>query len=99
MVLGIVCVLVPVVFVLGLVRKYREHSWGKCENFKSLQGRVFIVTGANSGLGKETVKGLAIRKARVIMACRDMLKAKAAIEDIRKCVSTGELVRKLYSLS
>lgn len=95
MVLGIVCVLVPVVVVLGLVRKYREHTWGKCENFESLQGRVFIVTGANSGLGKETVKGLAVRKARVIMACRDMTRAKAAIQEIRRKVPSGELVREV----
>ncbi|XP_046675800.1 retinol dehydrogenase 11-like [Homalodisca vitripennis] len=92
MVFGIVLVLVPVVVVLGLVRKYRESSWGKCKDFESLQGRVFIVTGANSGLGKETVKGLATRKARIIMACRDMDRAKATIEDIRKVVTTGELI-------
>lgn len=92
MVLRIVCVLLPVVLVLGIVRKYRESSWGYCKNFDSLQGRVFIVTGANSGLGKETVRGLAIRKARIIMACRDMTKTKATIKDIRKTITTGELV-------
>ncbi len=37
--------------------------------------RIFVVTGANSGLGFETVKALARRGAKVVMACRDTVKA------------------------
>ncbi|XP_054284242.1 retinol dehydrogenase 11-like [Macrosteles quadrilineatus] len=99
MVLGIVYVIVPVVVVLGIVRKYREYTWGKCTDFNSLEGKVVLVTGANSGIGKETVKGLAIRKARVIMACRNLSAAKAVIEDIRKNVATGELIPMKLDLS
>lgn len=36
---------------------------------------VAIVTGSNSGIGKETVKELAKRGCRVIMACRNMTEA------------------------
>ena len=82
MVVGVLSVIVPVVFCMGLIRKYCESKWGKCGEFKPLQGKVFIVTGANSGIGKETVKGLALRKARVILACRNMDNAKLAIEEI-----------------
>lgn len=92
MVVGVIYVIVPVILALGLFRKYRESRWGQCKEFKSLQGKVFIVTGANSGIGKETVKGLAIRKARVILACRDLVSTKSVIEEIRSCTSTGELV-------
>ena len=35
-----------------------------------LTGSVAIVTGSNTGIGKETVRGLAQRGAKVIMACR-----------------------------
>jgi NAD(P)-dependent dehydrogenase (short-subunit alcohol dehydrogenase family) len=33
---------------------------------------VFVVTGANSGIGKEIARELAKRKGRVFMACRDL---------------------------
>ncbi|XP_026841521.1 retinol dehydrogenase 12 isoform X2 [Drosophila persimilis] len=44
--------------------------------------KVFIVTGSNSGIGKETVRELAKRGATVYMACRDMKKCEEAREEI-----------------
>lgn len=38
----------------------------------SAANKVVIVTGANTGLGKETARMLAIKNATVVMACRDM---------------------------
>lgn len=46
-------------------------------------GRVFFVTGANSGLGYEAAKLLAGRRARVLLGCRSAEKAEAAMTDIR----------------
>lgn len=45
-------------------------------------GKVVIVTGSNTGIGKETVMGLANRGAHVYMACRDMAKCEEARQDI-----------------
>uniref|UniRef100_A0A0K8SB02 Retinol dehydrogenase 12 n=1 Tax=Lygus hesperus TaxID=30085 RepID=A0A0K8SB02_LYGHE len=84
------CTAVPV--VMFIFRKYRNYTWGHCKDVRSLQNKVFIVTGASSGLGKETVKELAQRKARVIMACRDLLKAEDVISEIRSEIKTGELI-------
>lgn len=42
----------------------------------NLSGKTVIVTGANSGIGKETEKYMAKNGARVIMACRSMDNAK-----------------------
>jgi NAD(P)-dependent dehydrogenase (short-subunit alcohol dehydrogenase family) len=46
-------------------------------------GRVFVVTGANSGLGLETARALGSRGANVIMTARDMEKGEAAVEELR----------------
>src|ERR1039457_7109409 len=50
----------------------------------SMSGKMCIVTGANSGIGKETALGLAQMGARVVMVCRNAEKGKAALEDIRR---------------
>src|SRR5579872_1182313 len=50
----------------------------------SMSGKICIVTGANSGIGKETALGLAQIGARVIMVCRNAEKGKAALEEIRR---------------
>ena len=44
----------------------------------SQEGRIALVTGANIGLGLETVRALAMKGATVLMACRSRSKAEAA---------------------
>jgi NAD(P)-dependent dehydrogenase (short-subunit alcohol dehydrogenase family) len=43
-----------------------------------MKNKVCIVTGSNTGIGKETARGLLARGATVILACRDLTKAEAA---------------------
>jgi NAD(P)-dependent dehydrogenase (short-subunit alcohol dehydrogenase family) len=47
-----------------------------------LAGRHAIVTGANTGIGRETARVLALRGASVTMACRNLDKAAAARDEI-----------------
>lgn len=55
-------------------------------------GKTIIVTGANTGLGFETAKVLAAKGARVLLACRDEAKAKAAMALIRSEAPNADLV-------
>ncbi|EIN09199.1 NAD(P)-binding protein [Punctularia strigosozonata HHB-11173 SS5] len=48
-----------------------------------LSNKVMLVTGGNTGLGKETVKALLARNAKVYLAARDASKAQQAIADLR----------------
>ncbi|ALJ13210.1 oxidoreductase [Sphingopyxis macrogoltabida] len=54
-------------------------------------GRSFLVTGANAGIGFETVRVLTARGAHVILACRDADRAEAAMNRIRADVPAAEL--------
>jgi len=49
-----------------------------------LTGKNIIVTGANSGIGKETARVLAKNGANVIMACRSLDRGEEALQDIKK---------------
>lgn len=61
-----------------------------------LEGKTAIVTGANSGIGKATARDLAMRGARVILACQDMMRAELAVCDItREVVGAKVVARKL----
>ena len=45
-----------------------------------LSGKVAVVTGANGGIGYETVRVLAEKGAQVVMACRNLQKGNEAAD-------------------
>jgi len=49
-----------------------------------MTGKVCIVTGANTGIGKETALGLARLGATVVMVCRDRERGEAAQREIKQ---------------
>ncbi|XP_046342041.1 retinol dehydrogenase 13-like isoform X2 [Haliotis rufescens] len=55
---------------------------GKYTGEERLPGRTAIITGANTGIGKETARDLARRGGRIIMACRDLDKCERARAEI-----------------
>jgi NAD(P)-dependent dehydrogenase (short-subunit alcohol dehydrogenase family) len=54
-------------------------------------GRTAIVTGANSGLGLVTARELARAGASVVMACRNLDKGHAAIDEVRAAVPDAQV--------
>ncbi|MBP7283402.1 MAG: SDR family oxidoreductase [Leptospiraceae bacterium] len=48
----------------------------------SLEGKTIFITGCNSGLGKETIRVLALRGARIIGTARTKEKAESALKEI-----------------
>ncbi|KAF8961484.1 hypothetical protein BDZ97DRAFT_2029761 [Flammula alnicola] len=53
-------------------------------NIRDLSGKVIIVTGANTGIGKETAKALLAHNAKVYIAVRNSDKGAQAIDDLKK---------------
>jgi len=49
---------------------------------RDLSGKVVVVTGGSGGIGYETCRALAFHGAHVIIASRDMVKSKDAVERI-----------------
>jgi NAD(P)-dependent dehydrogenase (short-subunit alcohol dehydrogenase family) len=54
-------------------------------------GRVAVVTGANSGIGFETARALAAKGARVVLACRDEGRGREAESRIRDAVADADV--------
>ncbi|HEX5501299.1 MAG TPA: oxidoreductase [Thermomicrobiales bacterium] len=61
------------------------------QDIPDLAGKIFVVTGANSGLGCESTLALAQHGATVVMACRDPERARAARDAIKTAVPAAKL--------
>ncbi|XP_059473314.1 retinol dehydrogenase 12-like [Neocloeon triangulifer] len=63
----------------------------KCKSTARLDGKTAIVTGANTGIGFETVKELLLRGARVIMANRNLELSEKALEKLQADIPSCDL--------
>ncbi|XP_036289354.1 retinol dehydrogenase 12 isoform X1 [Pipistrellus kuhlii] len=93
--LGLLASFLSFLYVIApSIRKF--FAGGVCRTDVQLPGKVVVITGANTGIGKETARELARRGARVYIACRDVLKGESAASEIRADTKNSQvLVRKL----
>jgi len=83
--------------VLILVRRY--FNGGVCYSKEQLDGKTVIITGANTGIGKETAIDLARRNAKVIIACRNVERGEKAERDIRNLSKNENVHFRLLDLA
>jgi NAD(P)-dependent dehydrogenase (short-subunit alcohol dehydrogenase family) len=87
---GLVDTLLDATIVLSFDRTgFLRHAarWDGSAGERSLAGRVCLVTGANSGIGRAAAFGLGRRGARVWLLCRDAARGREARDALR--VETG----------
>lgn len=70
----------------GWTTKYTSPGF-KTSGIPRLDGKVAIVTGANTGIGLETAKELARKGARVYALARSESKGEAAVQEINAAIS------------
>jgi len=77
-------------------RKY--FAGGKCAkaDLDNLRGKSLLITGGNSGIGKETaLEAIKAGAARVIIACKVSDKTQAALQELRGAAGPSQVVEAL----
>ncbi|XP_064643881.1 retinol dehydrogenase 14-like [Lineus longissimus] len=80
-----------------MLRRY--FAGGVCTSKASMVGKTVIITGANSGIGKESALDIARRGARVIMACRNAEEGEKVAAEIREKTGSTQIVVRTLDLA
>eukprot|EP00099_Drosophila_melanogaster_P019080 NP_610310.2 uncharacterized protein Dmel_CG2064 [Drosophila melanogaster] len=89
----------PATIGVGIYFLKEYMQGGKFTKDTDETGKVFIVTGANTGIGKETALEIARRGGTVYLACRDMNRCEKARKDIIKETNNQNIFSRELDLS
>ena len=57
---------------------------GQFKKNTRIDGKIVVITGANSGIGKETAIDLAKRGGKIYIACRDIKRGEEALKEVKE---------------
>ncbi|KAF7190494.1 Retinol dehydrogenase 11 [Pseudocercospora fuligena] len=73
-----------------------KHSFNPATDIPPLNNKVILITGANTGLGKQTALELAQHSpAQIWLTSRDFTKGQTAVEEVQKIASPGTKIHLL----
>ena len=82
-IIGLIALAIAILTVT-LSRIYFKLTCGMCKCARRLDGKVVLITGATSGIGKETARDLYNRGATVILAVRSIQRGLDAVNQIKE---------------
>lgn len=68
-----------------------SSTLGRMATDRDLTDRHYVITGANTGIGKETARALAARGARLTLACRSESKTQPVIDELRRATGNDQI--------
>ncbi|XP_037935648.1 retinol dehydrogenase 12 [Teleopsis dalmanni] len=93
----ILLILGAIIFIMYLLRKCFQNPYYRKAN--RIDGKVVIITGCNTGIGKETALELAQRGAKIYMACRDSARCEAARLEIIQRTQNQQVYNRTLDLA
>jgi len=85
-------IIVSVTALLFVLKTWMQGPKFRPKSPISLAGKVVVITGANTGIGKVCAYEMAHRGGKVIMLCRNYIRGQLAAEEIRSKTSNGEML-------
>ncbi|XP_031349793.1 retinol dehydrogenase 12-like [Photinus pyralis] len=85
--------------IITAIKFFAYITCGFCYSNVKMDNKTVIITGASSGIGKETARDLARRGAKVILACRNLDKGNETKDDIVKTTGNENILVKKLDLA